>query len=57
MRGGRKISSQGDIRSTSHLDMNLTTVYVDREYAVKVLGIESGEVSQLMVKIIFIIVN
>ena len=45
---------QGDIKgivTTPHPDMNLSTVYVDREYAVEALGLEEpAAASQLMVR-------
>jgi len=44
---------QGEVKgivTTPHPDMNLSTVYVDREYAVQGLGVGTDEISQLMVR-------
>ena len=38
------------ITTTSHPDMNLSTVIIDQEYAAGALGIQEGKISQLMVR-------
>ena len=44
---------QGEVKgivNTPHPDINLSTVFVDRDYAVETLGIEAEEISKLMIR-------